>query len=887
MQYVPYLMNISFMKAGKFISTLIFIIISFSNVFAQQINSLTIIPANPTTTDTIKVISSTGFSSMSCNLTGSSVSVSSDSVIISATHTQGMLPATCTSVDTLTIGRLSAGTYVVYYTLNWGSNSTQDTISFVVNQSGPDIENIIGPSVVCEGDSVIFSIQDPDSNFYYSWECFGSVNCSGIDTSVMVYFSGTDTAIIEATVSDSTGSFTKSILVIVYSNPDKPQISGATLICENDTHAYLVQNYDSTFIYNWNCSGNANCLNDTGSTSDIYFYMNGNANIKVFVSSPYGCGIDSSDFIVSINHLPKPDIGNDTSLCSGTQIELDAGYFGYKHEWFEISDPSNILISNQLITIMDSGTYVVRVTDTSNAQCTGYDTIRVYVQPMFVISLGVETICAGETAILSAHKGDDYEWWDLTNSQFLSNDQTIYVSPLETTIYRYIISNTIRHNVMCIDSFDIRLNVIPLPVITMPLLDTFCVDAGIITLPIPQVNEPGPGSWSGKGVSGSRNFNTQIAGAGNHVLKFTTTSNMTGCTNTDSVIINVSPLPNTPIIVGLTDVCVKDSLFYYIHNYDSAFTYTWNCSGSAECYNPNENIAWVSFTDIYKGTIEVNTNSIDGCGTKSIKNVSVNPYTHMPVLNGLSEVCEGDSALYEIENYDSDLVYVWTCTGSAECNDATASTAWIVFSGSDSAWVEVKVISPIGCGDEQSVKKAILPDPLPEKPVISEYDFIFVLLGSVFELKIQNIQEGVKYTWNCFGDVECLHESGIMNEISTTSRGFGNVRVIAENNCGLDTAYLIVYVDFTFLETIVSILSVIVYPNPSDGNFALKLNTNSHQNLKFEVINPLGQIVYSKEYFNLYGETEIPFSLKDQPAGNYYLKLITEEGEMVKKLVVK
>ncbi len=78
---------------------------------------------------------------------------------------------------------------------------------------------------------------------------------------------------------------------------------------------------------------------------------------------------------------------------------------------------------------------------------------------------------------------------------------------------------------------------------------------------------------------------------------------------------------------------------------------------------------------------------------------------------------------------------------------------------------------------------------------------------------------------------------------------------------------------------------VIIYPNPNDGVFNLKIN--QFENLKIEIINIMGEKVYfQKLTTNNEQRTTINYQLSTNLAsGIYLLKIISEKGTVIKKFV--
>jgi len=77
-----------------------------------------------------------------------------------------------------------------------------------------------------------------------------------------------------------------------------------------------------------------------------------------------------------------------------------------------------------------------------------------------------------------------------------------------------------------------------------------------------------------------------------------------------------------------------------------------------------------------------------------------------------------------------------------------------------------------------------------------------------------------------------------------------------------------------------------IYPNPNSGSFTIELNLPSKENVSLKVMNTLGQVVFNEEYTQMSGVHNIPVNLKPKTAGVYFVKLQTEEGIMIKKVLV-
>jgi hypothetical protein len=89
------------------------------------------------------------------------------------------------------------------------------------------------------------------------------------------------------------------------------------------------------------------------------------------------------------------------------------------------------------------------------------------------------------------------------------------------------------------------------------------------------------------------------------------------------------------------------------------------------------------------------------------------------------------------------------------------------------------------------------------------------------------------------------------------------------------------------LTEIEAINSVSIYPNPSDGIFNLELNKNLGESIDVSIFNLSGQLVYTKQ-FNLNEENQInTIDLNDLEKGVYAVQVISEKGNINRKLVIE
>jgi len=79
--------------------------------------------------------------------------------------------------------------------------------------------------------------------------------------------------------------------------------------------------------------------------------------------------------------------------------------------------------------------------------------------------------------------------------------------------------------------------------------------------------------------------------------------------------------------------------------------------------------------------------------------------------------------------------------------------------------------------------------------------------------------------------------------------------------------------------------TISIQPNPSNGEFSLKLKTNGSSAFEFKVRNTLGQLVHS-ELININGVQTKQFNFSNLEKGIYYLSLQNETENIVETVVI-
>jgi hypothetical protein len=159
-------------------------------------------------------------------------------------------------------------------------------------------------------------------------------------------------------------------------------------ICLGDT-INITANEGFFFEYLWN----------TGSVEQSIDVATEN-NYYVDVVDYNGCVFSDSAYLAV--HQPVIDLGEDQSICAGSNTELDAGGTDLRYNWSTSE-------TTRTITVDVAGEYSVLLTDAY--ECVNSDTIVVTVNDLPVVDLGTDQVIKdNQTVTLDAGSFSTYNW---------------------------------------------------------------------------------------------------------------------------------------------------------------------------------------------------------------------------------------------------------------------------------------------------------------------------------------------------------------------------------------------------------------------------------------------------------------------------------------------
>jgi hypothetical protein len=329
-----------------------------------------------------------------------------------------------------------------------------------------------------------------------------------------------------------------------------------------------------------------------------------------------------------------------------------------------------------------------------------------------------------------------------------------------------------------------------------------------------------------------------------------------------------------PVIAGETEVCEGTTGVAYTTqpNYDD---YLWTVSaGGVITSGAGTNAITVSWTGNGNQTVSVSYTNNLGCGSiePTVYNVSVNPKPAAAgAITGTSPVCAGTTGvIYSVDAIANATDYMWTLPAGATLvsglgtNEITVNFALTATSGA------IKVYGINACGNgTASPTFNVVVNPIPGTPVITQHGDT---LTSSAATGNQWYLDGVEIPGATGQQHVCVY-TGTYTVVVTL------------NGCSSAPSSGILVLPVGLNDISIS-RNMDVYPNPSHGQFTIKVETSRTEEYTIEIYNNLGALIWSEESVTVNGTFTRHIDLKGSPAGVYMVSMRNKTTSMVKKVVI-
>ena len=626
-----------------FVNPLPIVTVNSSTICSSQTSSLTANGATAylwNTGSTSNLISVSPLSNTSYTVIGISLGCTNTAIAdVSVTP----LPTVVVNSSTICSGQTATITASGATSYSWNTGSLLSTLTDAPTTN--TTYTVIGAALGCTSTAIanVSVTPLPTVTVTSSTICIGqtaTIIASGASTYVWNTGSLSNTitdapsANTSYTVLGSSSNCTNSAIANVSVTPLPAVTVNSSTICSGQT-ATLTANGASAYLWNTGATGSALVISPTVNTS--FSVVGTNAGCSNTVST-----------IVNVVSSPSLSV-NSATICEGQTTTLSvSGASSYI--WNNGTTTNTAVVSPVATTIFS----VVG----SIGTCSTTTTVSVVVNPMPIISVPSITVCAGQSATLTAVGASVYNW--NTNS----NLNPLVVSPNATTTYS--VTGT---NLNCTSSTTATVFVENSPTVAFnsiniaacaPLCSQFSDLSTVVSGTISNWN------WSfGDGYSStSQNPSHCFDNSGLYDVSLTVTSS-NGCskTYTNLDMIHVYPNPTAEFISNVEETDILNPIVDFTNLSSNANSYEWNFGSLTTSTLTNPSYTY-NQEGIYSTTLTA-TNQY-GCKDVTIHDIIVKgiftfyaPNTFTPNEDNKNDIFLPLGVGWDSEKYQLDIFDRW------------------------------------------------------------------------------------------------------------------------------------------------------------------------------------------------------------------------------------
>ncbi|WP_138434044.1 Ig-like domain-containing protein [Winogradskyella algicola] len=746
------------------------------------------------------------------------------------------------AVDTTSIG-----TYVITYNVNDSEGNAAEETTRIVNVS-PEVNVtsvLVTPETVATNvnETLTLNVEILPNN---ATDQTGFWSSSDDAIATVDENTGLVTAIsegvVDITFTSNDGGFTDSSTITVESLllPLPPVLVSAILsgddyilTFELDTGSLEPQGGFDTIINEVDQNDNATATNYTRTITGLDTSINQTFQIEARYTQ-FAEGEIPNRFLRSnqITVLPgafAANAGSDQTICQGESVTLSASG-GQTYLWSNGETTTSIEVSPTVTT-----TYTVTAFDGFGNS--DDDSVTVIVNDLPIAEAGEDqTICEGDSAILTASGGDEYLWSTGETTASIS------VTPsVDTTYTVEVISNG------CSSTDEVAVTVNSLPTLTIT------EDLSIVEGESVQLTVFGADTylWSTGEVSDT------IVVTPNTTTTYTVLGTNATCTAEAQVTVTVEEV--LVVSAGQDENVCENSGYEVVLTSSPGDSYLWSTGETTQSIVVSP-LSTTTYTVTVSSGIQEDTDDVT---------VFVNPNPDVVILNGDSvNIMSGDFVTLSASGANT---YEWN-------NGATQPN--IAVSPSQTTTYEVR--GYIGdCYDEKQVTVNVIPEVEAYAGEDQE-----ICLGDIVTLTATG---GDEYVWSTGETTQSIQVSPTetteytVTVFNALDFDEDTVTVFVDDNCDDDEVVIDEPVDGSALE-----FEFLVYPNPASDYVDIKLSGND-QLTGFYIYDLTGKLIYQKSVENesLSVSTTTRVDVSSFRPGIYLIKLADIEQELFKRLIVR
>lgn len=670
-------------------------------------------------------------------------------------------------------------------------------------------------------------------------------------------------------------------------------ISGFASLCQNTSGlVYSVGAILNADTYVWTLPSGATITAGSGTNSITVSYSTSAVSGNVTVKGTNACGDGvASTLAVTVNPLPTPTLVNGplTSCVGSTGVvySTQAGMTGYT---WAISAGGTITAgagTNAITVTWNAlGAQTVSLNYTNGTGCTAVApvvfNVTVVDRPVPVIT-GSANACLGFTNnVYSTVAGMSAYTWTVSAGGVITagagtNAITVTWNTVgaKTVTVNYTIPAGC--NAVTPTSFNVTVNQTPAPTITGTA--SLCAGSTGITYTTEAgfANYVWTISYDGVITSGLNTNQVTVTWntAGSRYIAVNY-ANGSGCSAISPTFKNVTVLSvPVPLVFGEDTVCQGTTGVVYTTQPNNT-GYTWTVSaGGTITAGAGTNAITVSWNTNGAQTVGVNYTNTLGCAAlqPAAYTVFVAPKPATAgIITGPNPVCAGATGVvYSVPTIANAATYSWTVPAGATITAGATTKSITVSFGATATSGIIKVNGVNSCGTGASSPNLnLVVNPIPATPVITK----------VGDTLISSAPAGNQW-----------YRNGVLIAGATGQKFrpvyLGNYTVVVTlTACSSAVSNTINVTAITAITDPGFNQSFEVYPNPSTGQFSVKVVSGKAVEVNIEIYNNLGSLQWKQEKVIIDGTFIKVIDLSSVPAGVYMVALRNRDLNIVRKIVI-
>ena len=386
-------------------------------------------------------------------------------------------------------------------------------------------------------------------------------------------------------------------------------------------------------------------------------------------------------------------------------------------------------------------------------------------------------------------------------------------------------------------------------------------------------------SWSGPG---SFSANTRNAVRPNSISSvsgwYKILVDLNGCTYKDSTYANIYLIPSVQSIGYVSPICIDDTLKLNGQSSINGATYSWTGPSNYSSSQQNPQKVKTSFNDSGKYYLSVTYN---GCTSpKDSVQVQVNPQPFVVILANKDSICDGQQVNFTSfpNNHGGTPTYQWYVNAQLVSTGTTFGTATL----KQGDVVRCDMTEYTKCSNaftdpSNDVSVTVMPWMAPSVSItanpsgpLKPYEYV------TFTAVATDAGNPPLYQWKRNGTdvIGAQGNTWAANTLNDNDRI--HVEVTSTYMCPQPTIATSNNITVQILTSIGDVedeQKLILYPNPNNGTFVLSGKVDSKEELSIDIVNALGQRVYSTTIRPDNGTFRKEISLNTIADGAYLIRL--------------